>query len=208
MKRRILTAAAVALAAGIVGLTSFALARQMTAPRGFTIHAKTYSVAPDGSRREVNDITIYVSAAGDVRDIKRATETGEITDTLKLISEGAVYRIGSSKLHYIGKWGPPSPPKAARGDAPRSTVAGHEVRWQTLDEGRVRIAVAHGLQGLPLYLSATDREGTATFVMEAYSVVEGEPPADLFRKPDKPVSRELFESNEAMRGGGQPRKNQ
>jgi hypothetical protein len=205
-RKLMLIVTAVTLLGIASGLTAFALARHAASPQGFTVRLKDYAILPDGTRQERADETIYVSASGDVREVRRETGTGEVTENLKLTSDGAVYRIGKKKLHYIGKWGqrPPADPNA-RPDAERGTVAGHEVIWTTRNDARVRFAVAPGLQWMMLYNKAWGDPDEPVFITEAYAVEYGEPPAELFKKPDLPESREWYNHLQEQRR--QPEKN-
>jgi hypothetical protein len=192
-RKRMLIVAAVAVLGAATGLTAFALARRATSPQGFTIRLKDYAILPDGTRQERADETIYVSASGDVREVRRESEAGEVTEILRSTSDGAVYRIGQKKLHYIGKWSKgPRASSGGRPDAERGTVAGHEVVWNTNKAAKVRYALAPHLQWMMIYNEAWGDPDEPRFIIEAYAVEYGEPPAELFRKPDLPESRELY----------------
>ncbi len=199
--KRFLIVAAVALLGVATGLTAFALARRATSPQGFTVHLKHYAILPDGTRRERAEETIYVSASGDVREVRRELDTGEVTENLKLTSDEAFYRIGKKKLHYGGRWG--KGPRADSGERPAGaelgTFAGYEVVWNTNSEARVRYALAPGLQWLMIYNKTWGDPSEPVFIMEADVVEGGEPPAELFRKPDLPVSREMYEHLQEQR---------
>lgn len=198
-RRQTLVAASVVVAAG---LSAFAVARSLSGPRahGFTIHSKTYQVAPDGGRTEIATEVVYVSARGDVREVSR-NSAGERVETLKLVGEGAAYRVGGRKLHYIGQWGPPAR-RTLQGMRARGFVVGqllgYEVGWATTKAG-TRYAIAPALYDQPLSRHVPDKETGVSFVTEAYAVDEGEPPAHLFHKPDRPVSHEAFEEMRARR---------
>lgn len=201
---RTLIAAALVAA---VGVAAYAMARGLTGPRahGFTIHAKQYAVAPDGTREEVAEQTVYVAANGDVREVVRHV-SGEQTETLKLVADGAVYRVGQKKLHYVGKWGAPAhrAPREmqAQGFEP-GRLLGYDVWWGTIKDGS-RNAKAPALYNHYLFFQALDEGSGASLVIEAYAVDEGEPPAHLFRKPPMPESREWYEKMQAQRAGRRP----
>lgn len=199
-RKRMLIVAAVTLLGALTGLTAFALARRATAPQGFTVRLREYAILPDGTRHERGEEAIYVSASGAVREVLREFATGEVTETLKLTSEGAVYRVGTNRLHYVGKWRKSPPPASAPPpDAERGFVAGHEVVWKTLNNGKSRIAVAQGLQRTLLYIENRGDPDEPVFISEAYAIEYGEPPAELFRKPDLPESRDWYNHLQAQR---------
>lgn len=184
------------------GLTAFAVARSLSGSRthGFTIHSKRYQVAPGGERTEISNEVVYVSARGDVREVSQNV-TGERAETIKLVGEGAVYRVSKTKLHYVGQWGPPAHrtiQEMQDGRFEAGQLLGYDVGWATTKAG-TRYAVAPALYNHALFMQVFDKETGNSFVTEAYAVDEGEPPGQLFHKPDLPVSREAFEQMEAQR---------
>lgn len=199
-EKRMLTVVALVLLGVATGLTAYAVARRATSPQGFTLRLKDFAILPDGTRRGRGDMTIYVSASGDVREVRREADSGEVTETLKLTSDGAVYRIGQKRLHYAGRWR--QSPRAAFAIPPgaeRGVVAGQEVIWRTLNHGKSRVAEAPSLQGMLLYVENAGGADEPVFALEAYAVEFGEPPAELFKKPDLPESREWYSHTQAQR---------
>ncbi|HUS13234.1 MAG TPA: hypothetical protein VMZ30_22375 [Pyrinomonadaceae bacterium] len=174
---------------------------QKTEPtwKGHTIESRIYQVKPDGEIVERGTESTYISQTGKWRKVQRNAQN-EVTQVIIADpAKGGVFNIISGQAIRMASFSNSSRPPTAERLKSNSQFVG-EVSFlglkayaqRVVEDGRVVIE-AISIPGItqPVKYTNYDEEGSV-YVIEAVSIIEGEPPIDQVKLPANLTERDAI----------------